>query len=281
MTTRPRLTGTSDHCGMAGLDVIFIGVGVPRRPGMSRDDLLSVNTEVIAKTCLQIKELYEGCAPQDLPVLVFMGNPVTCMTWVGWKASGFPKANIMGQAGNLDTRRICQAISGVLGLSGHNVNGVLFGDHGDSMVAEPRFFSVNGIPLLDYIKAVGADLGQVDMVIDSAKKGGTHFVNEVGSSASAGPAKAACEMLRCVIKGEREVQPVIAILEDEYDLITPGEGLSSLGFGVPARIGPLGVEQIIQLPMEQMREQMLASAANIKQNISFAAGVLKEKFNIE
>jgi malate dehydrogenase len=281
VTTRPRLVGTSDHCGMAGLDVIFIGVGVPRRPGMTRDDLLSVNTEVIARTCLQIKELYTDCAPEDLPILVFMGNPVTCMTWVGWKASGFPRANIMGQAGNLDTRRICQAISGVLGLSGHHVNGVLFGDHGDSMVADPRFFSVNGIPLLDYLKAMGVDPGQVDQVIDSAKKGGTHFVNEVGSSASAGPAKAACEMLRCIIKGEREVQPVIAILEEEYGLIDSKDPVKSLGFGVPARIGPLGIEDIIMLPVEPVREQMLASAANIKGNIEFAAKVLKEKLGIE
>ena len=128
VTTRPRLKGTSELCDMAGLDVIFIGVGVPRRPGMTRDDLLSVNTEVIARTCLDIKELYSDCPTDKLPVLVFMGNPVTCMTWVGWKASGFPKANIMGQAGNLDTRRICQAISGVLGLSGHNVNGVLYSE---------------------------------------------------------------------------------------------------------------------------------------------------------
>lgn len=281
VTTRPRLRGTSEVCDMGGLDVIFIGVGVPRKPGMTRDDLLSINTEVIARTCLDIKDLYAGCSQSELPVLVFMGNPVTCMTWVGWKASGLPKSNIMGQAGNLDTRRICQAISGVLGLSGHNVNGILFGDHGDSMVADPRFFSVNGIPLLDYMAAQNVDPGQVEAVIDLAKKGGTHFVNEVGQSASAGPAKAACEMLRCIIKGEREVQPVVAILEDEYGLVLPGDPVSSLGFGVPARIGPGGVEEVIRLDVGPVKDQMQASAANIKANVEFAAKVLKEKFDIE
>ena len=281
VTTRPRLKGTSELCDMEGLDVIFIGVGVPRRPGMTRDDLLSINTEVIARTCLDIKELYSSCATDQLPVLVFMGNPVTCMTWVGWKASGFPKANIMGQAGNLDTRRICQAISGVLGLSGHNVNGVLFGDHGDSMVADPRFFSVNGIPLLDYMASQGVDPAKVEQVIDLAKKGGTHFVNEVGQSASAGPAKAACEMLRCIIKGEREVQPVVAVLEDEYGLVGPDDAVKSLGYGVPARIGPHGVEGIIELDVEPVRAELTASAANIKANVEFAAKVLKEKFGID
>ena len=102
---RPRIAGTNDWEDMAGLDVIFIGVGVPRKEGQSRRDLLSVNTEVIAKTSLQIRKLYEGCtSEEDLPILLYMGNPVTAMTWVGYKATGFPKRNVMGQAGNLDSR---------------------------------------------------------------------------------------------------------------------------------------------------------------------------------
>ena len=187
---RPRLKGTGDVQDMAGLDVIFVGVGVPRREGQSRDDLLAVNTEVIAKTTRQIADLYKGCAEENLPVLVYMGNPVTAMTWTAYKVSGFPRQKIMGQAGNLDSRRICQALAGLLGLSGNNVNGIVFGDHGDSMVASPRFFAVNGVPLSDLIAEQGLSPAKVTEIIDYAKKGGTHFVNAVGQSASAGPARA-------------------------------------------------------------------------------------------
>ena len=149
------------------------------------------------------------------------------------------------------------------------------------MVADPRFFSVSGIPLLDFLASQKVDPQKVSEVIDLAKKGGTHFVNEVGQSASAGPAKAACEMLRCIIKGEREVQPVVAIVEDEYGLVKPDDPVKSLGFGVPALVGPKGLEKIIQLEVDPVRELMDASAANIKENVEFAAKVLKDKFDIE
>lgn len=279
--SRPRLKGTSDTADMAGLDVIFIGVGVPRKKGMTRDDLLAVNTSVIAQTTLEIKKLYSGCNEDDLPILVYMGNPVTAMTWVGWKASGFPKEKILGQAGNLDSRRICQAISGVLGLSGRDVQGIVFGDHADSMVASQSFFSVAGIPLPEYLAVEGIDPAEIEEVIQLAKQGGTHFVNEVGQSASAGPARAACEMLRTAIKGEAEVQPVICILEEEYGLVKPEDAIRSMAFGVPARIGGHGVEKIVELDITAIRDEMEASAATIKENISIAAKTLKEKFGIE
>ncbi|MGE5838754.1 MAG: lactate/malate family dehydrogenase [Deltaproteobacteria bacterium] len=277
---RPRLAGTNFLDDMAGLDVIFIGVGVPRKEGQSRRDLLAVNTEVIAETSRQIRELYEGCSPNNLPILVYMGNPVTAMTWVGFKVTGFPRETIMGQAGNLDTRRICLAVSQVLGISGTNMHGIVFGEHGDSMVAHPRYFSVSGIPLEDVIRVSGIDPQKIRQVMDEAKKGGTHFVNETGQSASAGPARAACDMLRPMIKGESEVQPVIAIIESEYGLIMKEDGLDSMSFGVPAKIGPDGVEQIYELPVQDIRGQLERSAAIIKEDIKGAAAILKEKYGI-
>ena len=102
---RPRMMGTNKIEDMAGLDVIFIGVGVPRKKGQSRRDLLQMNAEVIGKTSLEIRRLYEGCSATDIPLLIYMGNPVTVMTWVGYKTTGFPKKNVMGQAGNLDNVR--------------------------------------------------------------------------------------------------------------------------------------------------------------------------------
>jgi malate dehydrogenase len=265
---------------MAGLDVIFIGVGVPRKEGQSRRDLLTVNTEVVAETSRQIREIYEGCSAQDLPILVYMGNPVTAMTWVGYKVTGFPRENIMGQAGNLDARRICLAVSQVLGISGTDMRGIVFGDHGDSMVAHPRYFSVSGIPLEEVIRVAGIDPQKIREVMDEAKKGGTHFVNETGQSASAGPARAACHMLRAIIKGESEVQPVIAILENEYGLLKKEDGLDSMSFGVPAKIGPYGVEKIYELPVQDIRGQLERSAAIIKVDIKGAAEILKEKYGI-
>jgi len=279
-TRRPRIQGTNDTEDMAGLDVIFIGVGVPRKEGQSRRDLLAVNTDVIARTSLEIKRLYTGCNNQDLPILIYMGNPVTVMTWVGYKVTGFPKANIMGQAGNLDSRRICLALAGELGLSGNDMRGIVFGEHGDSMVASPRFFSVGGIPLNEFIRAANVDPGKIQKVLEYTKKGGTHFVNETGQSASAGPAKAACDMLRCIIQGESEVQPVVAIIENEYMLLQKDDDLDSMSFGVPAKIGPFGVEEIYELPVEDIREQIDRSAAIIKEDIKIAAKILREKYKI-
>jgi malate dehydrogenase len=277
---RPRILGTNQTDDMAGLDVIFVGVGVPRREGQSRRDLLAVNTEVIARTSIEIRRLYEGCSSGDLPVLVYMGNPVTTITWVGYRATGFPKENIMGQAGNLDARRICHAISGLLGLSGKDMKGIVFGEHGDSMVASTRFFTVGGIPLDDVVRAAGAAPPRIRQVIEEAKKGGTHFVNETGQSASAGPARAACDMLRCIITGEPEVQPVIAILEKEYGLLKESDGLHSMSFGVPAKIGPYGVEKIYELPVDDVREELERSASLIKEDLLAASRILREKFDI-
>jgi len=125
---RPRIMGSNNLEDMAGLDVIFIGAGVPRKEGQSRRDLLSVNTDIIARISRSIQRLYQGCSAEDLPVLIYMGNPVTTMTWVGYKATGFPRGNVMGQAGNLDSRRICNAISQRFGLSGNDMRGSLFHD---------------------------------------------------------------------------------------------------------------------------------------------------------
>ena len=277
----PRIIGTNNVDDMAGLDAIFIGVGAPRRPGQTRSDLLELNTGVIAKTSLQIRELYEGCGEGDRPVLIYMGNPVTAMTWVGYKATGFPKENIMGQAGNLDSRRICHAISLLMNRSANDMKGIVFGEHGDSMVASSRYFSIGGIPLDDFARGEGIDPGEVDAAIAEAKKGGTHFVNETGQSASAGPARAAVEMLRCIISGESETQPVISILEKEYGLIKETDGLDSIAFGVPARIGPYGVEKIYELPVDDIRDQLERSADFIKEDIRASKKILKEKFKID
>jgi len=124
------------------------------------------------------------------------------------------------------------------------------------------------------------DPEKVREVIQQAKKGGTHFVNEVGQSASAGPARAACDMLRCIITGETEVQPVIAVIEREYGLLKKGDGLDSMTFGVPAKIGPYGVEKIYELPVDDLRPELERSAAIIKEDIRSAAAILKEKFGI-
>ena len=117
-------------------------------------------------------------------------------------------------------------------------------------------------------------------VINNAKKGGTHFVHETGRSASAGPARAACDMLRCIILGQPEVQPVVAILKKEYGLLTPDDGLDSMSFGVPAKIGRNGVEQIYELPVDDLQDQINESAGLIKKDIKIAASVLKGKYSI-
>lgn len=277
---RQRLVGTNRVEDMAGLDLIFIGVGVPRREGQSRRDLLEVNTEVIAQTSLEIARLYGGCDPESLPVLIFMGNPVTTMTWVGYKVTGFPKYKVMGQAGNLDSRRICHALAKEFGISGREIKGMVFGDHGDSMVVSTKFFSVGGIPLDRFMEVNAIDRHRIDAIIEEAKKGGTHFVQATGRSASVGPAKAVGEMLRAIISGEPEVQPVVAILQEEYGLVKPEDAVDSIGFGVPAKIGARGVERIYELEVEDIKEDLERSAALIKEDTIAASRILKERFGI-
>ncbi|NIS67924.1 MAG: hypothetical protein GTO12_02920 [Proteobacteria bacterium] len=278
---RPRVMGTNQLEDMGGLDVIFIGVGAPRREGQTRRDLLKLNTELIGKTSLEIRNLYEGCPEENLPILIYMGNPVTAITWVGYKATGFPKEKVMGQAGNLDARRICHAISQELELSGNDMRGIVFGDHGDSMVVSPRYISIGGISLETIIRSEGVDPRGIEGIIEDAKKGGTHFIGETGQSASVGPAKAAGEMLRCIITGEPEIQPVVAIIESEYGLLKEEDGLDSMGFGVPAKIGSFGVEKIYELPVEDIREKIERSAESVKEDIRVASVILKEDLGIE
>jgi malate dehydrogenase len=280
-TRRPRIMGTNRIDHMTGLDVIFIGVGVPRKEGQTRRDLLAVNTEVIARETMEIRKLYDGCPEEDLPILIYLGNPVTMMTWVGYKASGFPREKVMGQAGNLDSRRICHAVAQEFGLSGNDMRGIVFGDHGDSMVVSPRFFSVGGIPLDSLVASEGLDQSKIQEIIEDAKKGGTHFVGETGRSASVGPAKAVGEMIRCIVTGEPEVQPVVAIVEHEYGLIKKEDGIESIGFGVPAKIGSYGVERIYELPVEDIRGPLETSAGMIKEDTKAAVQVLEEKFGIK
>jgi malate dehydrogenase len=278
---RQRLFGTNRVEDMAGLDVIFVGVGVPRKEGQSRRDLLAVNTEIIAQTCLEIRRLYGSCDPDKLPVLIFMGNPVTTMTWVGYKVTGFPREKVMGQAGNLDSKRISYAIAKELGISGREVRGIVFGDHGDSMVVSSRFFSVGGIPLDLFLEVSNVDRARIQEIVEEAKRGGTHFVEATGHSASVGPAKAAGEMLGAIIMGEPEVQPVVAILKGEYGLVKEEDGIDSMGFGVPAKIGPGGVEKIYELEVPDIREDLERSAAPIKEDTRAAARILEERFGLK
>jgi malate dehydrogenase len=187
----------------------------------------------------------------------------------------------MGQAGNLDARRVCHAISQELDLSGNDMRGIVFGDHGDSMVVSPRYISIGGIPLDTLIGPERTDPAKIEAVIEEAKRGGTHFINETGQSASVGPAKAAGEMLRCIITGEPEIQPVVSIIEKEYGLLKEDDGLTSMSFGVPARIGSFGVERIYELPVEDIREKMERSAEIVKEDIRIASVILKERFGIQ
>ena len=193
---------------------------------------------------------------------------------------GFPKEKVMGQAGNLDSRRICQAISLELGLSGNDMRGIVFGDHGDSMVVSTRYFCMGGISLESVLQYEGVDPKTVAGLIENAKKEGTHFVHEMGQSASVGPAKAVGQMLRCIITGQPEIQPVVAIIEKEYGLLKKGDGLTSMSFGIPAKIGSGGVEKILELPVEDIRKEMERSASIIKEDIRAAAGILKAQFKM-
>ncbi len=246
-----RVTGsTNDYSVTAGSDICVITSGVPRKPGMSRDDLLSINAKIV-------RSVTEAIAAQSPDVIVIVvSNPLDVMAYVAYMASGFPSHRIMGMAGVLDTARFRCFLSMELGVSVKDIQALLMGGHGDTMVPLPRYTTVGGIPLAELL-----DPDRTHSIIERVKKGGGELVKLMGTSAWYAPGAGAAEMVEAIVKDSKRVLPCAAMLKGEY-------GYSDLFLGVPVRLGRNGVEDIIEVELNSEESALLRqSAAHVSSNL--------------
>ncbi|MBI4676423.1 MAG: malate dehydrogenase [Elusimicrobia bacterium] len=247
-----KVTGTSDYKDIAGADVVIVTAGLPRKPGMSREDLLAVNIKIISEVARNVKQQ----APNAFCVIVT--NPLDAMVYVFQKVSGFPKSKVVGMAGVLDTARWRAFIALELGVSVEDVAGTVLGGHGPTMVPLPRLTTVGGVPLTDLL-----DKPAIERIVDRTKEAGTEIVKLLGTgSAFFSPAWSAIIMAESYLKDKKRVVACAALCEGEY-------GVKGLFIGVPARIGAGGMEKIYEISLNDGEKAMLSKTADaVRQTVA-------------
>ncbi|MEC0314492.1 malate dehydrogenase [Bacillus subtilis] len=243
-----KITGTSNYEDTAGSDIVVITAGIARKPGMSRDDLVSTNEKIMRSVTREIVKY----SPDS--IIVVLTNPVDAMTYAVYKESGFPKERVIGQSGVLDTARFRTFVAEELNLSVKDVTGFVLGGHGDDMVPLVRYSYAGGIPLETLIPKE-----RIDAIVERTRKGGGEIVNLFGNgSAYYAPAASLTEMVEAILKDQRRVLPTIAYLEGEY-------GYEGIYLGVPTIVGGNGLEQIIELELtDYERAQLNKSVESVK-----------------
>jgi malate dehydrogenase len=250
------ITGANSYEQTACSDIVIITAGLARKPGMSRDDLLLANYEVV-KACTQQAAQYSPDA-----ILILVTNPLDAMCWTSMRVSGFPKERVIGMAGILDTARYRAFLSQALGVSMQNITALVLGGHGDTMVPLVRLTSVSGVPLTEMLPQ-----DQIDAIVQRTRVGGGEITNLMKTSAYYAPSAAAVEMAEAILKDQKKVLPCAAYLEGEY-------GINDLFVGVPVKLGAKGIEQIYQVKLtESEQAELNKSAAAVKELVD----VLKEK----
>jgi len=248
-----RITGTSDYKDIAGSDVIVLTAGLPRKPGMSRDDLIQTNVKIVRSVCEQIREF----APDSIVIVV--SNPLDAMVYTAWKATGFPTHRIMGQAGALDVARFRAFIAMELGVSIEDISALLLGGHGDDMVPLPRLTSVHGIPLTDLMPAE-----KITACVERAKAGGGEIVKLMGTSAYYAPASGSIQMVEAIVKDKKRIIPSAVYCENEFG-VAPGQKGKGYFVGVPALLGTKGVERVVTFKMTPDEQKLMdESVSHVK-----------------
>ncbi len=233
----------NDYSKSAGSGIVVITAGLPRKPGMSRDDLISTNAKIMKDVVTNLIK-YSPDA-----IIVVVTNPLDVMTYAALLASGRPTNKVFGMAGVLDTARFRTFIAEELHVSPRDVQALLLGGHGDSMVPLPRYSNVGGIPVCELIGEA-----RLAEIVERTKKGGGEIVNLMGTSAWYAPGAAAAEMVQAVVRNERRVLPVCAGLNGEY-------GMKGLHLGVPVVLGENGVEKVIDLKLDAQEMEALRQSA--------------------
>jgi len=232
-------------------DVVIITSGVPRKPGMSREDLLETNKKIIESVVAQV------VARSPKAILIMVTNPLDTMTYLAFKKSGLPKQRVIGMAGILDTARFKAFIAMELGVSVEDIQALLLGGHGDEMVPLPRYTTISGIPLSQLLPK-----GTIDRLVERTRKGGGEIVNLLKTgSAFYAPSAAVVQIAEAILKDKKRILPCCVYLDGEY-------GLKDICFGVPVKLGMGGVESVIELQLtEEEKKLLLKSAESVKKSI--------------
>lgn len=244
------ITGTNSYSDIKGADVVVVTAGVPRKPGMSRDDLLSINAQVIKTAAENIKNY----APNAFIIVVT--NPLDAMVWVMHKLSGLPSNMVVGMAGILDTSRYNYFLSLALKVSPKDIKSLVLGGHGDDMVPLLNHTTISGVPLLDLVEENKISSEEVERIIDRTKNGGGEIVKLLKTgSAFYAPATSALEMVQSYLLDEKKQLPSAAYLQGEY-------GVNDLYAGVPVIIGKRGVEKIVELELSDKEKSDFAKSVD-------------------
>jgi malate dehydrogenase len=238
-----RIIGTTEYDSTDGSDVVIITAGLPRKPGMSRDDLIATNTQIVKEVAHNV------AAHSPNAVLIVVSNPLDAMVYVAWKASGFEPSKVMGQAGVLDTARYRAFLAAEIGCSVEDVQALLLGGHGDDMVPLARYTFAGGIPITQLVKPA-----KLEEIIKRTRNGGAEIVQllEKGSAFYA-PAAASVQMAEAVIKDKKRILPCAAYCEKEYNI-------GGYFVGVPCVLGSAGVERIIEIELDGAEKQMFETS---------------------
>ncbi len=251
------IVGTSDYGPAEGSDVVIITAGIPRKPGMSRDDLIQTNVKIVGSVSKQIARV----APEA--VLIIVSNPLDAMVYTAWKKTDFPTSRVIGQAGCLDIARYRTFIAMELDCSVEDITALLMGGHGDDMVPLPRYTSVAGIPVTQLIRE-----DRLNAIIERARMGGGEIVKLMGTSAYYAPAAGSIQMAEAIVKDKRRILPCAAYCDKEY-------GIGGYFVGVPCMLGRNGVEKVIEIELDTRERELLdASVAHVKELVGIADGFL-------
>jgi malate dehydrogenase len=245
-------TGNGDYRETANSDIVVITAGFPRKPGMSRDDLLKANYAVVKGVVEAITKLSPGA------ILIIVTNPLDAMAQAAFKVSGFSKNRVIGMAGVLDSARMSTFVAAELGVSVENVHSFVLGGHGDDMVPLPRYSTVAGIPLPDLLPRE-----KIEAIVTRTRKGGAEIVNLLKTgSAYYAPSAAVVEMVEAIVKDKKKILPCAAYLEGEY-------GINGLFVGVPVKLGARGIEQIIEIKLSAEEKAALdKSSASVRELVT-------------
>ena len=244
------IVGTNSYEDTKDSDIVVITAGVPRKPGMSRDDLLAINKKIISSVTEQVVKY----SPDS--ILIIVSNPLDAMCHVAHDVSGFPRNRIIGMAGVLDSARFRSFISMELDVSVENIHAFVLGGHGDSMVPQPRYSTVAGIPITELIAKE-----RLEELVTRTRNGGAEIVNFLKTgSAFYAPASSVAEMVESILKDRKKILPCAVYLEGEY-------GLSNLFIGVPAKLGKNGMEKVIEIKMTAEEDAALKKSAAAVQEL--------------
>jgi malate dehydrogenase len=249
-----RVLGTSDYAESANSDVVVVTSGVPRKPGMSRDDLLNVNFKIMQSVTEQVVKYSPDC------IIVPVANPLDAMAQAIFKLSHFPRERVIGMAGVLDSSRMRAFIAKELNVSVENVHAFVLGGHGDTMVPLPRYSTVAGIPITDLM-----DQATIDRIVKRTAAGGAEITQLVGTSAWFAPGASAVEMVEAILLDKHKILPCSVYLQGEYDV-------DGVFVGVPVKLGARGLEQVVQITLTAEEQAAFRkSAAAVKELV----GIIK------